>query len=165
MQVTLDTPTVAVLPLLTKEYMDILMEKIPPRAMQKPIWDMTCGEFIECLDEDYTKCFFEEETIGAAIGHLKTFQTDMENLNKYLKLNEQKETSEEIAAKRNVVFPTFAESILITVAEFFHLKSFEEAENVPFSNYLLIFKNNSAKAKYEAQLNQIYMNKNKTKKK
>lgn len=164
MEITLDTPTVVVLPLLTKEYMEELMEKIPAKPMKRPIWEMTCGEFIDCLDDDYYKHFFEEDTIGNAIGHFKTFKEDMENLTKYLQLNEINESPEEKAAKNGIVFPTFPEEILLTVASFFNLKSFDEAEEVPFSNYLLIHKYKSADAKYQRQLNQIYQNKAKTKK-
>ena len=164
MKITIDTPTITVLPYLNEEYVKVLMDKIPAKPMKRPIWEMTCGEFINCLDENYARTFFEEEKIGDAIGHLKTFNDDMEKLSKYLNLNQIKETNEEQAAKKGVVFPTFAENILITVAEFFHLKSFEEAEKTPFSDYLIIQKHQTANSKYERNLNTLYMNKSKKKK-
>lgn len=165
MEITADTPTIQVLPLLTDEYLKVLMEKLPARAMKKPIWQMTVGEFLQTLDEDYYQTFFQEETIGAAIGHLKTYKEDMEKLDKYLKLNEVPETNEEKQAKRGIVFPTFGENILLTVAEFFHCKSLDEAEEVPFSNYLIVQKHKSAQAKFERNLHQLYQQKSKVKSK
>ena len=163
MEITADTPTIQVLPLLTDEYLETLIDKLPARAMKTPIWNMTCGEFIRTLDDDWFKTFFKEETIGAAIGHLKTYREDMKNLDTYLKLNEITETSEEKQAKRGVVFPTFAEDILLTVAEFFSLKSLEEAESVPFADYLIIQKRNSANAKFERNLQKQFEMKSKAK--
>lgn len=164
MQITTSTPTIEVLPLLTDDIFQQLVEKTPLLEMEKPIWSMTCGEFIECLDEDYTKRFFDEPTIGEAIGHFKCFKRDMEALEHYLHQNDTKDTNEEMQAKSGVVFPSFGETILLTVAEFFNLHNFNEAEDVPFSNYLLIHKYKTANAKYERALNQIYTNKAKTKK-
>ena len=151
MVITTSTPTVLVLPILTYDVLEKLMETTPLMEMEKPIWKMTCGEFIECLDEE-------------AIGHLKCFKRDMESLQRYLNLNEIKETSEENQAKQGVVFPTFQETILITVAEFFHLRNFEEAEDIPFSNFLLINKYKTANAKFERNLNKIITSKSKMKK-
>lgn len=164
MVITTSTPTVLVLPILTDDVLEKLMETTPLMEMEKPIWKMTCGEFIECLDEDYSLAFLKEETIGEAIGHLKCFKRDMESLQRYLNLNEIKETSEENQAKQGVVFPTFQETILITVAEFFHLRNFEEAEDIPFSNFLLINKYKTANAKFERNLNKIITSKSKMKK-
>lgn len=164
MVITTKTPTIEVLPLLTEDLMKQLIENTPLMEMEKPIWEMTCGEFIECLDDDYIKTFLMEETIGEAIGHLKCFKRDMAALEKFLTMNDTKETSEEHQAKQGVTFPTFGETILLTVAEFFHLRNFEEAEDTPFSNYLLIHKYKTANSKYERALNQIYQNKSKMKK-
>lgn len=165
MEITADTPTVQVLPILTDEYIQVLMEKLPARPMKKPIWQMTVGEFLQTLDEDYYQTFFQEETIGAAIGRLKTYKEDMEKLDKYLKLNEVPETNEEKQAKRGIVFPSFGENILLTVAEFFSLKSLEEAENVPFADYLIVQKHKSANAKFERNLHKVFEAKSKTKSK
>lgn len=162
MEITADTPTRQVLPLLNEEYLKILMEKLPARAMKKSIFEMSCGEFIQTLDDDYWLTFFEEDTIGQAIGHLKTWKEDMAKLDKYLKINDIPESAEEKQAKRNVVFPTFGENILLTVAEFFHCKSLDEAEEVPFSNYLIVQKHKSAQAKFEHQLHKLYQQKSKT---
>lgn len=165
MEITADTPTIQVLPLLTEGYLETLMEKLPARPMKKPIWDMTCGEFIRTLDDDYVHTFFQEDTIGLAIGRLKTYKEDMEKLDKYLKLNEVPETNEEKQAKRGIVFPSFGENILLTVAEFFSLKSLEEAENVPFADYLIVQKHKSANAKFERNLHKVFEAKSKTKSK
>lgn len=163
MEITADTPTIQVLPLLNDEYLEELMEKLPARAMRKSIFEMTCGEFIQTLDDDYWRTFFQEETIGAAIGHLKTWKEDMRNLDKYLKMNEITETQDEKSAKRGVVFPTFAEEILLTVAEFFHCRTLDEAEEVPFSNYLIVQKQKSAQAKFERNLQKVFDAKSKAK--
>lgn len=155
MVITENTHTMAVLPFMTKDDFDRLVDECDEVPLDKSVFDMTCGEFIETLDDGYAAKFLEEEYILAAAGKIKRYKREMEMLDRYLRLNDFKPSPEEERAKAGITFPTFAESILMTVTEYFHLKSFEEAESIPFSNYLLINKSQNATAKYDRNYRKI----------
>lgn len=157
MDITRDTLTAAVLPTLKQADFEALLEKIDPIPLKQSLFAMTCGEYIAaCRDGWVESNILTEEYLVVAIGRLKQFKKEQEQIAKYLKLNEITETSEEKQAKAGIVFPTFEESIILTVAEYFHLKNFDEAEEVPFSNFLLIHKKQTAESKFERNLHRVY---------
>lgn len=165
MVINKDTPTDAVLPFIKKEQFEKLVEECDEVPLDKSIFAMTCGEFIETLEDKFIEDMFREPNLFTMVGKYKTYKREMEQLDKYLKLNEFKLDPEEERAQVGIVFPTFAENILLTVTEYFHLKSFEEAENIPFSNYLLITKSKNAEAKYSRTYHKLIEAKSKMKKK
>lgn len=165
MEITKDTLTQTALPYLTEKDFDALMEKCQEVQLEKPLLKMTCGEFIQTLEEDYPLVFFKERYLFNAIGKLKEYKREMEQIEKYLKLNEFKTSADEERAQIGVHFPSFQERILLTVTEYFHLHSFDEAENVPFSHYLIIMNAKNADSKFERNYNQIIENKAKMNKK
>lgn len=165
MVITENTLTATVLPFLTKEQFEKLVEQCDEVQLDKSIFAMTCGEFIESLDDEFIENIFHKTYLFEAIGQYKTYKREMEQLDKFLKLNEFKLTPEEEKAQVGIIFPTFPERILMTVTEYFHLKSFDEAENVPFSNYLMIIKAKNADSKYERNYQRIMEAKAKTKRK
>lgn len=156
MLINKDTDTLSAMNVLTIDDFNQLLEECEAVELDKPIVNMTCGEFIETLDDDYIETFFKEEKLFIAIGKLKQFRNEMEQINRFLKLNDFEPTMDEKQAQNGVHFPTLGEKILLTVTEYFHLHSFEEAEKIPFSNYLIIHKANTADAKFERNLNKIY---------
>lgn len=159
------TLTQTVLPFLDEKAFDELMAKCDEVPLEKSLLDMTCGEFILTLDENYPLTFFKETYLMDCIGKLKSYKSQMEQIEQYMKLNEFKTSSEEERAKIGIHFPSFAERILLTVTEFFHLHSFDEAEKIPFSNYLVVMNAKNADSKYERNYNQIIENKAKMNKK
>lgn len=167
MQITNKTTVGEVLPYLKSEHFEELMKKCDPIPLKKPIISMTLGEFIDALRDDYYHTFFSDydEPLSVAIGRVNQYKKEMENIAKLMKINEIKETSEEQAAKKGIVWPTYQESMLCNAVEWFNLHSIDEAENLPLSNYLIYARKVAAEAKYERQLNQIYSNKNKQRRK
>ena len=166
MEITRDTLTAAVLPYISQEDFDKLYEKIDEIPLKQSLFSMTCGEYIQACDDFWVKCnILSEEYLVEAIGRLKAYRREQEQIQQFLKLNEIELSTEENNAKRGVTFPTFYEDILLTVAEFFHLPSLDAAEKVPFSNYLIVQKKKSADAKYERQLHKQYEIKSKQKSK
>lgn len=155
------------MPFLKPEHVEQLLksDKIQPLPFGKSVFEMTVGEFAECLDENYTARFFEnpDELFIIAMGRLKHFKNEIDSVGKILKLNEIKLTADEKAAQRGVVFPTFQENLLCETLEYFHLHSLEEAEKIPLSNYLIMKRKKSAEALYERNLNKIYSEKGKKK--
>lgn len=165
MVINATTLTSTVLPYITKEQFEYLVEQCEEVPLEKSIFSMTCGEFIESLEDEFMENIFKDQYLCNVIGRYKTYKREMDQLDKYLKLNEFKLTPEEEKAQVGITFPTFPERILMTVTEYFHLKSFDEAENVPFSNYLMIVKAKNADSKYERNFNKIMEAKAKMKKK
>lgn len=150
-------------PFLKGEHFEHLLEICDPMPLPHPVIKMTVGEFIEALDEHYALDFIKdrEELLVVAVGRVKQFRKEMEDVSKILKQNEIKPTTEEISAQRGVIFPSFKESILCDCLEWFNLHSLDEAENIPLSNYLILKRKKSAEALYERNLNKIYTGKNK----
>lgn len=160
-----ETPTISVLPYITKEQFEKLVEECDEVPLDKPLLDMTCGEFIQSMEEEYIDNIFKEPFLFNAIGKYKSYKAQMEQIDTYLKLNEFKLSSEEERAQIGINFPSFPERILMTVTEFFHLHSFKEAEKIPFTNYLVVANSKNADAKFERQYQKIIDQKNKMKRK
>lgn len=160
-----ETPTISVLPYITKEQFDELVDKCSEVPLDKPLLDMTCGEFIQSMEEDYIENIFKEPFLFNAIGKYKSYKAQMEQIDTYLKLNEFKLSSEEERAQIGINFPSFPERILMTVTEFFNLHSLKEAEKIPFTNYLVVVNSKNADAKFERQYQKIIDQKNKMKRK
>lgn len=163
MVITKKTKTKDIIPFLNAERMDTILSAVDEYQLEKPLLEMTISEFIECLDPEYPMMFLTEKYLYKAFGRLKSFRRQLDDITRYLELNKTEPTADQKKAANGVVFPTFEENMLFTVTEYFHLKSFDEAENVKLSNYLLIAKKTSADAKYQYNWNKIMEYKQKTK--
>lgn len=143
---------------LKKEHIEELMDKVDPYTPKKPVFEMTVGEFIEALDEDYAKVFFDDpdEYLVIAVGRLKAFKRDIENVQKILALNEIKLDADEVQAQAGIVFPTVGENMLVECVEWFHLHSIREAEDVKLTDWLLMKKSKNAGQKYERNLMKVH---------
>lgn len=161
MDITKKTTVGEALPYLKKEHIEELLEKCDEIALVKPVFSFTVGEFIESLDEEYVMSFFRkyDEPLVVAIGRIKRFRNELEQIRKILSLNEIKLSPEEQAAQHGVVFPSFQENMLCECVEYFHLHSLDEAENIPLSNYLIMKRKKGAEALYERNLNRQYLRK------
>lgn len=151
------TKTKDILPLLTKERIDEIMEQVPEVDLPKPIIEMTIGEFGDLVtdEETFIVNLFKEKRLLVALGKLKSYKRQMNEITSFLKMYDIKQTKEEKQAAIGVVFPDLLAKILITVTRFFGLKSFDEAENVKLSAYLMIFQDESASLLYQRNYNNI----------
>lgn len=163
MLITRRTKTKSVLPFLNADRLSQILEAVEPYPLDKDVVQMTLGEFFECMDDSYAYKFMEEKYAYVAFGKLKSFKQQMEGIMKFLRMNEVKPNAEQERAAVGVVFPDFEEQALITVTEFFGLKSFDEAEQVKVSNFLLIHKKMSSEAKFKHQYDRIMEQKMKSK--
>ena len=163
MDITRETTIGDAAPFLEEEHLKQLIDD--PRVasvMAVSVFDMTVGEFLEALEPEYAiqKFFWNpEDNLLEAIGKLKNFRQQMDDVQKILQLNEPKLSSEETQAQAGVVFPTYQESMLCDCIEWFHLRSMDEAEALPFSDYLVMKRKKGAEALYERNLNKIYTQK------
>lgn len=163
MLITTKTKTQSVLPLLTIERFEQLLDAVEPQPLPKDLTDMTVGEFLDCLEDGYAERFLKEKYVYMAFGHLKEFKKQMEGIAKFLKMNDIKASAEQERAALGIEFPDFAEQVLLTVTEYFGLQSFDEAEQVKMSNYMLIVKKQSSEAKFKHQYDKIIEQKMKQK--
>lgn len=165
MIITKRTKTKDVLPFLTKERLELLINDVPEVPLKKPILSLTCGEFIECLDDDYVLGFLKQKRALKAFGMVKSFKKQMSDIERYLKANHVKESPEMVQAGATCVFPTFGQSILMTVCEYLHLDRIEKAADVPLSEFLMIQRKQSAENKFSINHSKILEQKNKQKQK
>lgn len=151
------TKTKKILPYLDEKQVEDIINQIPEVALPTPILELSIGEFGALLDDEetYIKNLLNEKYLFDALGKLKSFKRQMEELTNFLKLYEVKQTKEEKQAAVGVVFPDFAARMLLTVTKFFGLKSFDEAEKVKLSNYLLILQDEVSSLQYQRNYQDI----------
>lgn len=163
MIITKKTKTKDLIPLLNEERMKMVIDAVPEYPLEKPLIQMTIGEFIDVLEDGYVLKYLNERRAYKAFGKMKSFRNQLEGITKFLEMNNVEPDGNQKAAANGIEFLTFEENMLYTVAEFFHLKSFDEAENVKLSNFLLINKKTTSESKYQYNLNKIIEMKNKAK--
>ena len=169
MQITKRTRLKELLPLLTdKERLDSVLDGIEEYPLKKDVISMNIGEFSEIvLDEEawVKKMFRPNERAYKALGRVKNYKRQMEQLMNWIKKFNIKQTADEKQAAIGVDFPDFISRMLITVTEFFKLSSFKEAEKVPLADYLLILQDQSSSIQYQRNYQKIIDLKNKSKNK
>lgn len=168
MRITKKTKTRDILPLLTKERLDDLLEQVEPIPLDKSVLSMTITEFNDVINDEETLLLGLIKHNRKALqflGKLKSFRNQMQSLNSFFKKLEVKQSPEETAAAKGVMFPDIIQKMLITCCSFFHLNSFEEAEKCTVGSYMLIYQNEAANAIYQRKYNEIIETKQKNKKK
>lgn len=167
MQINKHTKTKSVLPLLTKETLEDLLAKVPAVPLRKPLLQMTVGEFADILEDEtlYIANILNCRRALKAFGRLKQFRTELEQIQKFMKMYDHTPSQEEKAAEKGVRFPSFGQRILIDCVRFFGLKSFKEAEKTPVSEWLTIFQSEASAVLYQRNYNKIMENKQKLKSK
>ena len=163
MLITKKTKTNDLVPFLNEERFNMVLDAVEEYPLPKDLICMTIGEFIETLEDGYAMRFLDEKYVYKAFGKLKSFKNQMEGINKFFEMNDVEASEDHKKASNGVNFLTFEENMLYKVAEFFHLKSFDEAEKVKLSNYMLIHKKESSEVKFQHNWNKIIEMKNKMK--
>lgn len=143
------------------------MAKVPAVPLRKPLLQMTVGEFADILEDEtqYIGNILAARKALKAFGRLKQFRTELEMVQKFMKLYDHQPTQEEKAAENGVVFPSFGQRMLIDCVKFFGLHSFKEAEKVPVAEWLTIFQSEASAVLYQRNYNKIMENKQKLKSK
>lgn len=168
MRITKKTRTKSILPLLTKDNLEDLLKQVEPVPLEKSILSMSLTEFNDIIsDEESFMLELVKHNRKALqfLGKLKSFRNQMQSLNSFFKKLEVKQSPEETAAAKGVMFPDIIQKMLITCCSFFHLNSFEEAEKCTVGSYMLIYQNEAANAIYQRKYNEIIETKQKNKKK
>lgn len=157
LDITNETTIREAAPYLKPDHIKTLMEKADEMPLYPPVYGYTVGEFVEALDRDQASEFLKDpdKPLMVALGEMKAFNRQMEEIVKVMEANNPKLSGDEEAAKKGVVFPSVGESILIECCEWFHLHSLDEAENIRLSNYLVMRRGKTAETLYERNLMKI----------
>lgn len=166
MKITKKTKVKEILPFLTEERFNKLLEVVEEYPLHKNILSFTVGEFAELTisEEEYIKKILNpKEKVYIAFGKLKSYRNQMKQLADYLKTFELKLTPEEKQASQGIDLPSTAERVLLDCVKFFHLHSMEEAEKIPLSDWLVVLKDQVATAKYSRNYQKILEQRSKSK--
>ena len=150
MKITKKTRTKDIEPLLNDERIRELTESVPAVPLKRPLLKMTCGEFIEALDEAYILRFLREKRALTAFGRCREYLSQLEQITAYIRRFEIEQTADEKAAAKGVSFPSLGERILV-----------ECVKRLPLTDWLLIVKSEGSAAKYQHRLSQIQSRKTK----
>lgn len=161
MKITKLTKLKDILPFLEfKDVAEKIYNEVPEKPLEKSLFSLTVREFIEATDKEYYKTYlkpqkrFKRVTVFEAFGKLKSYFKELENIQRFLKQNEIKLTDDIKQAQRNVIFPSFAEDILLTLSKHFN-KPTSDIEDMPISEYFLLYKQTSANNKFQQNYNRI----------
>lgn len=154
MKITAKTRTKDILPLLTEERIKKFAADVPPVPLEKPLLSMTCGEFIEAMDEKFALRLLAEKRALTAFGRYRQYLKELEGITAYLGRYEVPQSADEKAAASGVRFPSMQERILLDCVRFYHLHSTAEAEALPIADWLLVVKSEGSAAQYQHRLNE-----------
>lgn len=161
------TRTRKILPLLTISNIGDVIKNVPAIPMRKPLTDWTIEEFDEALTSPETVLFkmaLQNRRALVFLGRVKDFYDSLEGFQKFTQQFEIKQSAEEKQAANGVPFPSFGNSMLITLIEFYHLHSVEEASKMRLKEYMLAFQHNAANAMFNKRYSDITMKKAKARK-
>lgn len=169
MQITKRTRLKELLPLLaSKERIESVLDQIDEYPLKKDVLSMTIGEFSEIVleEEKFIAAIMRpNERAYIALGRLKNYRRQMKQLLDWIKKFNVKQSADEKQAAIGIDFPDMMSRMLLTVTEYFHLKSFKEAEDVPLADWLLIFQDQATSIKYQRNYSRLMEMKNRAKKK
>lgn len=143
---------------MSKEDIEEVMKQIDEVPLEKNIFDMTIGEFIELAKDETSfieRIITKEKYLFNALGKLKSYQRQMTQLTNLLKMYDVKQSKEEKQAAIGVVFPDFDDKMLLTVTKFFSLHSFDEARKVKLVDYLVVFQDEASSMLYQRNYSNI----------
>ncbi len=165
-RITNRTKTKDILPLLNAENIERLLDAVPEYPLETAVLLMKIKQFASILEdeESFISQLLNEKRALVAFGRLKQYRKEIKQFADFLKLYDIKEGNEEKQAKKGIVFPKMSMRMLSDVVRYFHLKSFDEAEDYTVSQWVAIFQEDAANALYQRRLHDIFQAKNKQKK-
>lgn len=149
------------LPILNGDRLEYILERVPAHPLNKPVLNMTVGEYIEALDKEWPLQFFKCRTAFEALGKLKQYRKEMEDVAKFIEFHSVPLDAGEKAAMAGIDFPTAQEAILLTCLHEFNCPCIDSvgkrairrgvrgAADIPLAEYLLVLKEKASSAKYE----------------
>lgn len=152
------THTRKILPLLTVSNLTEVIKDVPAIPMEKPLTEFTLEEFDMCLTSPEAFIFELAKHNRKALvflGRVKDFYNSLEGFKKFTQQFEMKQSAEEKQAANGVPFPSFGNSMLTTVIEFYHLHSVDEASKMKVKEWMLAFEHSASNAMYSRRYSDI----------
>lgn len=147
-----------IIPLLTEQRLNDLIDQVEEYPLKQNLLDFTIKQFGEItLDQEkyLSTLLAPNQKALVALGKLKSFKRQLQEISNFMKMCEIPQSKEEKAAAVNIKFPDPIARMLITVTQFFHLKSFKEAEEIKLADYLLIMQEQYSAAMYQRNYQKI----------
>ena len=161
------TRTRQILPLLTISNIGEVIKSVPAVPMEKPLTEWTIEEFDEALTSPETilmKMALKNRKALVFLGRVRDFYDSLEGFKQFTQKFEIKQSAEEKQAANGVPFPSFGNSMLTTVIEFYHLHSVEEASKMQVREWMLAFQHNASTAMFNKRYSDITTKKAKARK-
>lgn len=156
--ITTKTKTREILPFLTVSNLMEVVKDVPAIPMNKPLTEFTLEEFDMCLTSSEAFIFKLAKHNRKALvflGRVKDFYNSLEGFKKFTQQFEVQQTAEEKQAANGVPFPSFGNSMLTTVIEFYHLHNVEEATKMKVKEWMLAFEHSASNAMYSRRYSDI----------
>ena len=165
-KITKRTKTKDILPLLNEDSFKRLLDSVPEHPLETSVFSMRIRTFAEILENetDFIASLLSHKRLLVAVGRVKEYKKEVENLSNFLKRYDYQQTSEEKQASQGILYPTMSQRMLTDCVRFFNLKSFEEAEEKTVSDWLTVFQSDAAAALYQRKLHEAFEKKMKKKK-
>ena len=168
MKITYKTKTKDLLPLISEYNFQQLMDLIP-EVEYKSIYSMTISEFADIMEDEAKyiedNILKKEKYAIDCFGKIKHLQAQMKRFGDFLKKYEIPQNVDEKNAANGVIFPSMVQSMLLTLVEGFNLNSFDQAEKMKVSDWLMLFQKRAAQSLFEYRYNKALETKNKAKSK
>ena len=157
MRVDKRTKTKKILPFLTDELVNELLEKLPEVDLDKSIMNMTIEEFSTIIEDEnaFIDKLIKEKYLFTAFGKLKSFKRQMKEITNFIKMYEIKQSQDEKQAAIGIIFPDLVSRMLLTVTKYLSLHSLEEAKHIKVSEYLIIMQDEASSLMYQRNYSDI----------
>lgn len=156
--ITTKTKTREILPFLTTNNIREVCKQVDAIPIDPSLPEMTLEEFDELISspEKYVmKLARKHRRALRFLGACRDMFNQLEGFSKFVKSFEVQQTAEEKQAANGVPFPSFGNSMLTTVIEFYHLHSVEEAAKMKVKEWMLAFEHSASNAMYSRRYSDI----------
>lgn len=156
--ITPKTRTKSILPFLTVRNLTEVIKDVECVPLETPLTEMTLEEFDEIISspEVYiNKLARKNRKALVFLGRCKDLYDSLEGFTNFMKKFEVKQSAEEKQAANGVHFPSFGNSMLTTVIEFYSLHSVDEAAKIKVKEFLLAYEHTASNALYSRRYSDI----------
>lgn len=159
MKITPKTKIKDITPVLTDELFQRILNAVEPVELETSVVEMTIDEYSDMVNDlpKFTEDNFlqPDMLVVVGFGRIKQLQRELDNLGSWLNKFKTPLSKDEKQASTGIEFPSQVASMLITVTEFFGLKSFKEAEQVKLCDYLLIYQHRQTQEMFQRNYNRL----------
>ena len=161
MKITKKTLTKAVLPLLTPERVEYIVQNIPTYPLEKQVLNMTVGEFLECCQPEYTERLLAEPLAYKAFGRVAQLRKELAQVQAFIKKFDIPMSADEKAASAGIEWVDASVRMCLDAIRWGIVnpsegeEMLEAAERVKLTTWLATMQDNACKAQFERNMAKI----------